>query len=114
MPDTKWDEPTPPPWTAAWNEDGSWVGVDCGNANDPHCAEVCEINTENILADDPKDVLKRAIADARLIAAAPDLLAALELIVTWQKRSNIMTRCGEAVGEIITRCDAAIAKAKGR
>lgn len=51
-------------------------------------------------------------AMARLIAAAPDLLAALTLVATWMRRSSVMDTVG-AVGEILRHAEEAIAKAKG-
>ncbi len=71
-------EHTPGPWTVAWNEDRKWCGVDCGDRADPHRAEVCSVCLENVEIDDDTQAWERAKADARLIAAAPDLLAALQ------------------------------------
>jgi len=46
-------------------------------------------------------------ANARLIAAAPDLLEALEAVVAWLEQ-------GDHEGELHTMATAAIAKAKGQ
>jgi len=48
-----------------------------------------------------------AMANARLIAAAPDLLEALEAVVAWLEQ-------GDHEGELHTMATAAIAKAKGQ
>jgi hypothetical protein len=101
---------TPGPWDAEWSTrqgwtEGGYKGLSVHNGDDAE-PDICQV------PDDERADGTSRMANARLIAAAPDLLAALELIVTWQKRSNIMTRCGGAVGEIIAACDAAIAKAK--
>jgi hypothetical protein len=50
-------------------------------------------------------------ADARLIAAAPELLAALKEIVAYDEGSNDPEDYGY---EVLMRCKAAIAKAEGR
>lgn len=50
-------------------------------------------------------------ANAHLIAAAPDLLAALKELVDYDEGSN---EPGEFGYEILQRCKAAIAKAEGR
>lgn len=94
-------------WTAAWNDDGSWVGVDCGDAADPHCAEVCTVCLESIETDDEAEAFALAKADAHLIAAAPDLLAALEAL-------RIGCLCTAACwSQAYIDAEAAIAKAKG-
>lgn len=51
------------------------------------------------------------IANARLIAAAPELLEALETIVCWQDVDSIGARLTSA--QMLTQARAAIAKAKG-
>ena len=52
-----------------------------------------------------------AAADARLIAAAPELLAALKELVAYDDGSNEPEDYGY---ELLQRCKAAIAKAEGR
>ena len=55
---------------------------------------------------------REAIANARLIAAAPDLLAALENVIEWAR--NVAPRGHEEnVAHYTAMAQAAIAKAKG-
>ena len=55
---------------------------------------------------------KQNRVDARLIAAAPELLEALEYVVQWHKDND--SGEGELFGlDYVTTCIAAISKAKG-
>lgn len=51
--------------------------------------------------------LEEMKANARLIAAAPEMLAALELVTAWMEAS------GEGLDDIFDPCMAAIRRAKG-
>lgn len=99
---------TPGPWRAAWNANRNanrlWAGVDCGDEQDPHRAEVCTVCVENIKLDDD-EAWDRAKADVRLIAAAPALLAACEAVVNAWDYGDLAAAARQ--------CQAAIAAAKG-
>ena len=83
---------TPGPWTVVCDE------IDCvSTAGDRPFMELTDedyihCNTE---------------ANARLIAAAPDLLEALEMLVSWEKTGIPLSEVG------FLRARSAIAKAKG-
>lgn len=87
---------------------GPWTFEDSGRdmiliLTERESIRVAEVVTDNVDSD------KYAIADARLIAAAPDLLAALEEameFLDWAVGT-------EAAGEHIEAARAAIAKARG-
>ncbi len=98
---------SPGPWEYHPKDEGWTVGT-AGPDGWVIATLVVYSTDEELMTDDVQH------ANGRLIAAAPDLLASLKLITTWQERSNIMTRCGGAVGEIIRRCNEAIAKAEAR
>lgn len=53
---------------------------------------------------------ERAVADAKLIAAAPEMLAALSLVM---KRGDIVQRSDQYMHEVLDAARAAIAKALG-
>ena len=87
-----WQGPTPGPWI--WDKHGDLHGKD-GNA----------VINPNLRGDVLSGVNREA--DARLIAAAPDLLAALEAIVNDDGFPDQFAYRAEAIAR------AAIAKAKG-
>ena len=74
--------------------------------------EICELDTVTITAnhDISDDGPERVMADARLIAAAPDLLAALEELSEYIDGYFDMDQLGN---ERLASARAAIAKAKG-
>ena len=93
---------------------GPWRVIEHGKGFNKHCvgtsntaplqAVICEINTKSV---GTSDAIR--LANARLIAAAPDLLAALEeiaLLATEIKRSH-------AADVITVKARAAISKAEG-
>jgi len=98
---------TPGPWTVEEHEDGLWIrNAACGrSAVIPFGGTPLERSEE--------------IADANLIAAAPDLLEALEKIVVDEERRAKDLRHREAwlplkfSEERIAKAHAAIAKATG-
>jgi len=88
---------TPGPW---------YVNDDCIEADGP---------------EGPRDVTVAVVhlnasidADASLIAAAPELLAALKEIVAYDEGSNDPYMAEDYGYEVLLRCKAAIAKAEGR
>ena len=85
---------TPGPWKVASGPFGATVFV--GEEENPRIVS-------DAAASDPENV-----ANARLIAAAPDLLAALR-----EARERMMGG-SPAIRRLIERTDAAIAKAEGR
>lgn len=81
-------------------------------------AEFCEIVAGHVTAE--ADAIARA--NARLIAAAPDLLAALESLVKWMDDSGLSSTTPGGVGQfhyegteysVVTDARTAITKAKG-
>lgn len=74
----------------------------------PSLGEVRD-DDNNVLCDVYHDSDEQAEADTRLIAAAPDLLAACEALLN-EARQYFPMVCGEA----ITQGEAAIAKARGK
>ena len=68
--------------------------------------QICSnVNSASNLPVNMKDDLEIAHANARLIAAAPELLEALKLAVRQSSHDMLMT------GEELRKCDAAIDKA---
>ena len=72
----------------------------------PIPAVICEIDTKSVGTDDAI-----RLANANLIAAAPDLLAALYELVKYDEGSSEEGTYGS---EVMERCLAAISKAEGR
>lgn len=94
---------TPGPWVIGESDSR---GIHCVDARDPNRAgiiELCEVF--GVQQDDKEDDVSRA--NARLIAAAPDLLEALKLAVNQNYHDMQMT------GEELRICEMAIAKATG-
>ena len=82
---------TPGPWRTSWSYAGCWL-VYC--SDDPKASSHTHFSPERE-------------ADARLIAAAPDLLEALQIAVRQNDHDMVMT------GEELRQCYAAIAAATG-
>jgi len=97
---------TPGPWNVYRWADGNMTCID-GGPDDTICIA-------SISGDDPEKPWRRANAD--LIAAAPDLLAALEAVlrecVLVQKHYGDSSNAREAASARLT-AEAAIAKARG-
>jgi hypothetical protein len=91
---------TPGPWFAAW---------DCIVANDPTGQHEDLYLAEIVIADDEGRIVspEEQGANARLIAAAPDMLAALQDVLEFWDDPNT------SVAELKGRLRDAIAKAKG-
>jgi PAS domain-containing protein len=93
---------TPGPWEISKNEAGE--------------LDICEAGAGNMIADLAK--CKNAEANARLIAAAPDLLEALRGSVEWLRtlREENEAAVIESAPDGFSLCDAEgiIAKAEGR
>lgn len=86
---------TPAPWHV--------YGYEIGTAPDETIAVVCALSGND--GDSEED------ANARLIAAAPELLAALETLLWQVERTDDLP---EEVEEMLSDARAAIAKAKGQ
>jgi hypothetical protein len=97
-------EHTPGPWTVEADDEGIYVLMGPLKGEDEHLAVyTAPFNDETPSA--------RRVADARLIAAAPDLLAACEYLTT------LIVEGGNGEGWTLTeaydRASEAIAKARG-
>lgn len=66
---------------------------------------ICQLSSQGAA---PPDIDPEAQANARLIAAAPELLAALKSLI-----ENVETGSYESTGQCIADCRAVIAKAEG-
>jgi hypothetical protein len=99
---------TPGPWTAEWTHRNQHRTLGW------HVGQPDTSNTVCVIEDDRgSDVdADRREADARLIAAAPDMLTSLKLITLWMRRASILNTVG-AVGEILRHGEEAIKKAEG-
>jgi hypothetical protein len=94
---------TPGPWEQDADTIIKFLGED---ANGPHIQQICEIT----YAHDPEESTKEAEANALLIAAAPELLEALEAMIRYGEDGPAKRETGY---EIEMRAKAAIRKAKG-
>jgi hypothetical protein len=93
------------------NEDGSkFITI---NGQGPHGAWLADIQAGNIDGK-PADVTERHLANARLIAAAPDLLSALQLLMDQYDSSPDFTMGGNLTNAPFIMARAAIAKATGK
>lgn len=92
--------PTPGPWETSVNDEGQW--------------DVCAEGGGDMVAD-LADCPESAEANARLIAAAPDLLAALKGLRAAALSEYVSCDCPNAsiCRPSIKAADAAIAKAEG-
>ena len=95
---------TPGPWTVDWSDDGPLIYT-----GDLMIASVSG-STEHIKVRGIDE--QTTEANASLIAAAPDLLEALERLLTHGERGNLYYERGEDA-EVVNQARAAIAKAKG-
>lgn len=113
---------TPGPWRAKWTDDGRCGGIapDYHNHEGPDCYEYsrpgfmnCPYQDEIVTTD--SGVYGPSPADARLIAAAPDLLAALKaLVAEVESRDNVIDEGADSDCEQMISARAALAKAEGR
>lgn len=92
---------TPGPWAYAYDGSSTWS---IGEADDPQDKLVASIG-------DRDDA--RATANARLIAAAPDLLKALEFCAQAIRTAGLDTVKGGICAQAFAEARAAIAKARG-
>jgi hypothetical protein len=67
---------------------------------------------ERICAMDSTLPRKETEANARLIAAAPDMLEALEAVIGELRPYHVDYQMSGPISELVTKCKAAIAKAK--
>jgi len=98
---------TPGPWELEHcrNEDGSkFITI---NGQGPHGAWLADIQAGDVNGK-PADVTEKHLADARLISAAPDMLAALEALLSDKYLSDPINADRMAASR------AAIAKATGK
>lgn len=81
--------------------------------NGPGEFEICDLDLIRITANVPisEDGPKRTLADARLIAAAPELLAALQSV--YKRLEDILSRLNDEDYSELDTARAAIAKATG-
>ena len=96
---------TAPPWTLDWSEDGPLI-----YAGDLLIASLSG-STEHIEIRGLDE--QTTAAKASLMAAAPDLLAALERVLEHGEWLNVYTARGEDA-EVVNQARAAIVKAKGQ
>jgi hypothetical protein len=97
---------SPGPWTI----DGDRGAIVAQTPSDNEYHDVC-----SLWIDDPtEDEIERQIANATLIAAAPELLAALERMVRSAETDfDPLSEYADATRDEITQARTAIAKAKG-
>lgn len=93
---------TPGPWYAFWNENFWQINTESDEFQNMCIGDVCESSEIFDKGHKPHD---HAEANARLIAAAPDLLEALEIA-----RFHVSM---EGTADDLEKVDAAIAKARG-
>lgn len=79
---------TPGPWNYSLNKDGPVISVHTGNASAEVSAGNDEWNDPNICGIWYDD-LDISMANAQLIAAAPDLLGALQLLLHGWENSDL-------------------------
>jgi hypothetical protein len=95
-----------------------------GDSGDGYLADstdgwkICEVVSENTFSNGTQILLGQSVveANARLIAAAPDMLDALEAILPWIPTTSAKEGCASAFSENVRAADkvrAAIAKATG-
>ena len=94
---------TPGPWRVIGG------GLHIASDNAPGHVIVCRTGRLGMVGDEPKQTLARWEADAHLIAAAPDLLEALEEFLKAYDSDELF---GDDPSEV-EKARAAIAKAKG-
>lgn len=97
---------TPGPWTAGQFRDCSFAdGFDIGAANNSNVA---------LVHFDARDhELREARANAHLIAAAPDLYAALRILIEDNRFDLMVGGNPKATSDLFYQCRAALAKARG-
>ena len=99
-------EHTPGPWKAK-----KWVGTDSYDDPDRPFVEVGNVHWSPNKVDVPAAI--EQTANARLIAAAPDLLEVLEFLVTAASGEGPPVPERELLQDCVDKARAAIAKAKG-
>ena len=96
----------------ACQKSGTWEVRKKGSFHEVHSAreKICDVEL-NI--DDSDDYHERCASNARLIASAPDLLAALEKITDYAEIYLRHSVDGSIGANMLSEARAAIAKAKG-
>ena len=100
---------TPGPWKLGeFSETGGYDCMTAGGRAGPAYLDGATYGQKTLEADMKPDAKARMMADARLIAAAPELLAALERLL-----ANYRPDGSEGAARDIELATAALAKAKG-
>lgn len=95
-------EHTKGPWLADTSHNTEREGITIWSNNDP--------NITVIIADVVVDQHEEMEANARLIAAAPDMFAALEYVANWHRQND--SGSGELFGlDYVTACLSALRRA---
>ena len=92
---------TPAPWQHVWEQQDGEYPIECVEQNKP----IAWVKSKGTQGEDPE-----GLANAHLIAAAPELLEALELIVNCHTKDNELTELGSYE---MNKVKQAIAKAQG-
>jgi TPP-dependent pyruvate/acetoin dehydrogenase alpha subunit len=96
---------TPGPWSASWSNYRERVFI--VKAGMPSNRVLAEFDGDG---DGPDD---QSIADAHLIAAAPDLLSALKAVLPILSAARLQVGFGKTQMDRIAKAEAAITKAGG-
>lgn len=97
---------TPGPWAV-------YKGQSRLNQRVKHLAKVCIVDKDDPVAVTYGHTLSEAKGNARLIAAAPELLAALKDL-RGKVQAHPTHSNDKAMRDRLARCDAAIARAEGK
>ena len=102
---------TPGPWTVRISQNGSMRGYSIEH-QDETLRSIVARNWEHELCEEHGN----SLPNARLIASAPDLLAALEkALASLEGQAELLRHCGAAygIGATLAQARAAIARATG-
>lgn len=105
---------TPGPWRLVETDEGHEIHFGSRITSPGRFrAQHRPVEYEHSLFPDESQYYAEAVANARLIAAAPDLLEALEALVAEQNGPPLLGRHEASWREAMAKAEAAIAKAKG-
>lgn len=100
---------TPAPWNSEMDA-GEWIGIEAVTADGQVRREICVVSVDENYDDDDDSSEQEDRDNARLIAAAPDLLAVCqEWMACWNSPRD-MDRIVKSA-ELIKKTEAAIARA---